>query len=167
MLVSFIVAAAQNGVIGRDNQLIWHLPDDLKQFKRLTTGHPILMGRKTFDSIGKPLPNRTSIVITRSRDWQFEGVRVVHSVEEAIEIARQTGTHEAFVIGGAEIYRLAVPMADKIYLTEVKADYEGDARFDIPNRDEWQEISRIPHSADEKHAVAFDFVELIRRKATH
>jgi dihydrofolate reductase len=163
MLISLIVAAAQNGVIGRDNQLIWHLPDDLKQFKRLTTGHPIIMGRKTFDSIGKPLPNRTSIVITRNQDWQFEGVIVVNSVNEAIEAARQTATTEAFVIGGAEVYKMALPVADKIYLTEVKAEFEGDAYFSVPNKEDWQEVSRVIHATDEKHTIAFDFVELIRQ----
>lgn len=163
MRISLIVAVAQNGVIGHDNQLIWHLPDDLKQFKRLTTGHPIIMGRKTFESIGKPLPNRTSIVITRSKNWCFEGVVVVNSVEEALEAARQTGTDEAFVIGGAEIYRVTLPLANKIYLTEVKADFEGDAHFVIPNLEDWQEISRMAHAQDEKHAVAFDFVELVRK----
>jgi dihydrofolate reductase len=163
MLISLIVATAQNGVIGRDNQLIWHLPDDLKQFKRLTTGHPILMGRKTFDSIGKPLPNRTSIVITRSKNWTHEGVVVVNSVEEAVEAARQTGTDEAFVIGGAEVYRLTLPIANKIYLTEVKADFEGDAFFALPDMENWAEAGRMPHPTDEKHAVAFDFVELVRK----
>lgn len=163
MLISLIVATAQNGVIGRDNQLIWHLPDDLKQFKRLTTGHPIIMGRKTFESIGKPLPNRTSIVITRNEHWQFEGVIVVNSVQEAIEAARQTGTEEAFVIGGAEIYQMMLEATDKIYLTEVKADFEGDAYFRIPDQNEWREVQRVAHAADEKHALAFDFVELVRQ----
>ena len=163
MRISLIIAVAQNGAIGHENQLIWHLPDDLKQFKRLTTGHPIIMGRKTFESIGKPLPNRTSIVITRSKNWAFEGVIVVHSVEEALEVAGQTGTDEAFVIGGAEIYRLTLPIANKIYLTEVKADFEGDAHFVIPNLEDWQEVSRAPHAVDEKHTIAFDFVELVRK----
>jgi dihydrofolate reductase len=161
--ISLIVAAAQNGVIGRDNQLIWRLPDDLKQFKRLTTGHPIIMGRKTFDSIGKPLPNRTSIVITRSKEWCMEGVLVVNSIEEAVEVAQKTDTEEVFVIGGAEIYRLTLPIADKIYLTEVRADFEGDAYFTIPDIEYWQEESRLHHTSDEKHAIAFDFVELVRK----
>jgi dihydrofolate reductase len=163
MRISLIVAAAQNGVIGRDNQLIWRLPDDLKQFKRLTTEHPIIMGRKTFDSIGKPLPNRTSIVITRNKGWSFEGVVVVNSVKEAVEAAKSTETDEAFVIGGAEIYRLTLPLANKIYLTEVQADFEGDAYFTIPDMEKWQEESRFHHPADEKHATAFDFVELVRK----
>lgn len=163
MLLSLIVAVAQNGIIGRDNQLIWHLPNDLKQFKRLTTGHPIIMGRKTFDSIGKPLPNRTSIVITRNKEWQHEGVVVVHSVEEAIAAAQQTQTDEAFVIGGAEIYRKMLPLADKLYLTEVKADFEGDAYFEAISNNEWKEVSRVAHSVDEKHSIPFDFVELVRK----
>lgn len=164
MQISLIVAAAQNGVIGRDNQLIWHLPEDLKQFRRMTTGHPIIMGRKTFESIGKPLPNRTSIVITRNHNWSFDGVVVVNSLVEAIEVARQTGTDEAFVIGGAEIYRHALPIVDKIYLTEVKVNFEGDAYFEILNPTDWQEISRIHHTTDAKHAVAFDFVALEKSK---
>lgn len=163
MQISFIVAVAQNGVIGRDNQLIWHLPNDLKLFKKLTTGHPIMMGRKTFESIGKPLPNRTSIVITRNTDWHFEGVIVVTSVEEAIIAAQNTDADEAFVIGGAEIYRLFAPYAHKIYLTEVRADFEGDAYFKIPQKDDWKEISRVSYLPDEKHAVGFDFVELVRK----
>ncbi len=163
MQISFIVAVSQNGVIGRDNQLIWHLPNDLKQFKKLTTGHPIMMGRKTFESIGKPLPNRTSIVITRNTDWHFEGVIVVSSVEEAIIAAQNTGAEEAFVIGGAEIYRLFTPYAHKIYLTEVRADFEGDAYFEIPQKNDWQEINRVSYLPDEKHAVGFDFVELVRK----
>lgn len=163
MHIALIVAVAQNGVIGFNNQLIWHLPNDLKQFKRLTTGHPIIMGRKTFESIGKPLPNRVSIVITRNKDWSFEGVIVVNSAKEAIEAACQTGTEEAFVIGGEEIYRLMLPIASKIYLTEVKANFEGDAHFVIPYLEDWREKNRTPHAADEKHAVAFDFVELVRK----
>jgi dihydrofolate reductase len=164
MLVSIIVAAAQNGVIGRQNQLIWHLPNDLRQFKRLTVGHPILMGRKTFESIGKPLPGRTSIIISRNQEFQITGCVTVSTLEKALEAARQTGTDEAFVIGGAEIYRLALPLTDRIYLTEVRADFEGDAFFEIPHRaTEWQETSRVAHAADEKHATAFDFVTLERK----
>ncbi|MFN4144953.1 MAG: dihydrofolate reductase [Runella sp.] len=160
MKISIVVAVAQNGAIGRGNQLIWHLPDDLKHFKRLTTGHPVIMGRKTFESIGKPLPNRTSIVITRSKTWQQKGVLIAHSLEEAIEAARQTQSVEAFIIGGAEIYRLAEPLANTIYLTEVKADFEGDAFFYLDTPQNWREVSRIAHPPDEKHAVAFDFVVL-------
>lgn len=163
MNISLIVAIAQNGIIGGENKLIWYLPDDLKRFKHLTTGHPIIMGRKTFESIGKPLPNRISIVITRNKNWSFEGVIVVNSVEDAIQEAKQTGTDEVFVIGGAEIYKFSLPIVNKIYLTEVKGDFEGDTYFVIPHMEEWIEISRVPHSIDEKHVVSFDFVDLVRK----
>lgn len=163
MTISIIVAVAKNGAIGRDNQLIWRLPDDLKQFKRLTMNHPMIMGRKTFDSIGKPLPGRTSIVVSRNLDLQIEGCVTVKSLTEALENAQATQTDEVFVIGGAEIYRLALPLAHKIYLTEVHTEVEGDAFFEIPDRQNWQETSRTTHIADEKHALAFDFVELQRK----
>jgi dihydrofolate reductase len=160
MLVSLIVAVSQNGVIGHNNQLIWHLPNDLKQFRKLTTGHTIIMGRRTFDSIGKPLPNRTSIVISRDTNLKIDGCTVVDSLPKAIETAKLTETDEAFVIGGAEIYRLALPLVNKMYVTEVKADFEGDTFLQI-STDGWKEISRVSHQADEKHGWAFDFVEYV------
>ncbi len=163
MTISIIVAVSENGVIGRDNQLIWRLPSDLKNFKHLTTNHPIIMGRKTFESIGKPLPNRTSIIITRNNDFKYEGCTVVTDVERAIDAAVQTGTDEVFVIGGAEIYKLFLPIINKIYLTEVKACFEGDTFFQISNPAEWQEVNRVNYSADEKHAHDFDIVEMIRK----
>ncbi|RRB00036.1 dihydrofolate reductase [Larkinella rosea] len=158
MLISLIAAVAENGVIGQDNDLVWHLPDDFKYFKQTTSAHPILMGRKTFESLGKPLPNRLNVVITRNPAFQPEGAVVVDSLEKAIEEARKTGIAEAFVIGGAEIYRQAIGSADRLYLTEVKASYEGDARFPDFDKTGWREISRRPHPADDRHAVAFDFV---------
>ena len=160
MKLSIIVAIAQNGIIGNQNQLIWHLPDDLKNFKRLTTGHPIIMGRKTFDSIGRPLPNRTSIIISRNADFKHEGCIVVNSLKNAIEIAASINQEEAFVIGGAEIYKLALPQTDKIYLTEVHAAFEGDTVFEISDKSRFKELSRTHHPADGKHAIAFDIVEL-------
>ncbi len=114
MLLSIIVAVSENGVIGLNNQLIWRLPDDLKRFKQLTLGHPIIMGRKTFESIGKPLPGRQSIIITRDKNFSFEGTIVVHSLEEAIEEAKKIGTEEAFVIGGGDIYRQVQDICDKM-----------------------------------------------------
>ena len=161
MRISIIVAVSKNGVIGRDNQLIWRLPNDLKQFKQLTMGHPMIMGRKTFESIGKPLPGRTSIVVSRNPAWQADGCATVNSLEAALGTARQTDTEEVFVIGGAEIYRLALPFTHKIYLTQVHAEVAGDAFFEIPNPEDWQETARIYHPADEKHDCSFDFVELI------
>jgi dihydrofolate reductase len=169
MLVSIIVAVSKNGVIGRDNQLIWHLPDDLKQFKRLTMNHPMIMGRKTFESIGKPLPGRTSIVVSRSSSWpqdvalqNLPSLLVAGSLEAAIELAKQNNPDEVFVIGGAEIYRLALPLAHKIYLTEVHVEVLGDAFFEISDPENWHEVSRTSHISDEKHAHSFDFITLLR-----
>jgi dihydrofolate reductase len=162
MKISMIVAAAQNGAIGRDNQLIWRLPDDLKRFKTLTMGRPIIMGRKTFESIGKPLSGRTSIVISRNSGFKPDGCVVVNNLTDAIEVARKTATDEVFIIGGAAIYTLAQPMINKIYLTEVKADFEGDAFFEITYKDHWHETERTHHPTDEKHTTAFDFVTLER-----
>ncbi|GAB3905352.1 type 3 dihydrofolate reductase [Larkinella knui] len=158
MVISLIAAVAENGVIGQDNELVWRLPDDFKYFKQTTSHHPVLMGRKTFESLGKPLLNRLNVVITRNPDYRPEGVVMVDSLEKALEEARKTGIDEAFVIGGAEIYWQAIATADRLYLTEVKASFEGDARFPDFDKSEWQEISRRHHPADERHAVAFDFV---------
>ncbi len=160
MKLSIIVAVAENGVIGHNNQLIWHLPEDLKMFKRLTSGHPIIMGRKTFESIGKPLPNRTSIIITKNPEFQIEGCITVHSLEEAIEAANEIEENEAFIIGGAEIYRLALPFADTIYLTEVHHAFEGDTFFPAIDKDIWEEVNRTDHDIDEKHLYKYSFVKL-------
>ena len=160
MKLSLVVAVAENGVIGHNNQLIWHLPNDLKQFKRLTTGNCIIMGRKTFDSIGKPLPNRTSIIISRNTHIQIEGCIMVNSLENAILEAQKIGNEEAFVIGGAEIYRLALPKVDKIYLTEVHHVYEGDTFFPVIDKTIWKETHRENFEIDEKHSVKYSFVEL-------
>jgi dihydrofolate reductase len=162
MKLSLIVAVAENGVIGHNNQLIWHLPNDLKQFKRLTTGHCIIMGRKTFESIGKPLPNRTSIIISRNLELKIDGCITVDSLENAILFAKQIEDEEAFIIGGAEIYRLALPIVDKIYLTEVHHTYEGDTFFPTIDKTIWQETHREDFEIDEKHLVTYSFVELNR-----
>ncbi len=163
MKLSIIVATAEKGVIGKDNQLIWHLPEDLKMFRRLTTGHVIIMGRKTFESIGKPLPNRTSIIISRNTDYLVEGCIVVGSLEEAIEKAKEIETEEAFIIGGAQIYALALDMADTVYLTQVHYNFEGDAFFPVLDTNIWTETERKSFQPDEKHAYAFDFVTLEKR----
>jgi dihydrofolate reductase len=164
MLLSIIVAVSENGAIGLNNQLIWRLPDDLKRFKLLTIGHPMIMGRKTFESIGKPLPGRQSIVITRDKNFSFEGVLVVHSLEEAIEKAQQTGTDEAFVIGGGDIYNQIQNRAGKLYITQVHTRIKGDTFFKIENPDQWEEKEREHHPVDEKHNFSFDFLDLIRRQ---
>lgn len=157
MILSLLVAASENNVIGKDNQLPWHLPNDLKYFKNLTWGMPILMGRKTFDSIGKPLPGRKSIVITRNTDWQQENVVVVHSIEGAIKMAKQDDIKEIFVIGGAEIFHTSFKMAIRIYLTRVHAEIEGDVFFpELPESD-WKLISAKRYEADEKNTFAHTF----------
>ena len=144
MQISLIVAASQNGVIGKGNKLPWKLPADLKRFKELTMGHPVILGRKTFESIGKPLPGRTNIVVTKQKNYPAEGIRVAHSVEEAI---RSCGdAEEIFVIGGASLYGQALPYADKIYLTIIHQDFEGDTRlFDLDEKI-WRETFREPGS---------------------
>jgi len=151
MIVSLLVAASENNVIGKDNQLPWHLPNDLKYFKNLTWGMPILMGRKTFDSIGKPLPGRKSIVITRNYEWQHEGVDVVHSIEEAIQKAESYGVKEIFVIGGAEIFKTSLPSANRVYLTRIHQDFDGDVHFPEITQKEWQLASIRYCEADEKN----------------
>lgn len=151
MILSLLVAASENNVIGKDNKLPWHLPDDLKYFKNLTWAMPILMGRKTFDSIGKPLPGRKSIVITRNKDWQHESVAVVHSIEEAIKKAESFGVKEVFVIGGAEIFGSALPSATRIYLTRIHQSFEGDVLFPAIDENDWALISERFCEKDEKN----------------
>lgn len=163
MQFSIIVAAAENGAIGKDNQLLWRLPDDLKRFKQLTLGHPMIMGRKTFESIGKPLPGRTSIVITRSADLPLEGVVVVHSLEEALQKAKEIDGEEACIVGGGEIYRQCQDVATHIYLTVVHTEVEGDTFFEIQNPDAWIETERILHEPDERHIFRFEFINYIKK----
>src|SRR5688572_21388613 len=150
-MIALVVAMAENRVIGKNNQLIWHLPADLKHFKNLTSGHPIIMGRKTFESIGKPLPNRTNIVVTRQEDFKPKDCLVAHSLSEALMMAQQLDA-EIFVIGGAEIYKQAMFLADTIYLTEVHQEFEGDTFFSEIDTLLWQETSREEYKADEKNA---------------
>ena len=153
---------ARNRTIGRDSAMPWHLSEDLKRFKALTMGHPVVMGRKTFASIGVPLPGRDNIVVTRASDFAPHGCRVAHSFEDALAAA--AGADEVFVIGGGEIYALALPLADRLELTEVDADIDGDARFPMFDRAEWREVSREPHSAPGPQGLRFDFVSYERRK---
>lgn len=137
-MLSIIVAVAQNGVIGDKNSLLWHISEDLKYFKSLTSGHPVLMGRKTYESIGRPLPNRTNVVISR-QEIEIPGCRVVHSFEEAIGLF--PADEELFVLGGAQIYAEALPHAGRLYLTRIFHDYEGDTRFPSWSEDEWRLVS--------------------------
>jgi dihydrofolate reductase len=162
MNISIIVAVSKNGAIGKDNQLLWRLSDDLKQFRKLTTGHTIIMGRKTFDSIGKALPNRINIVISRQENLQIEGCHVVDSIEKAIELAKKLEQNgEIFIIGGGNVYQQALGLANKIYLTEVHVEIDGDTHFEF-NRSEWKEISRISFEKNDKNEYDFDIIELTR-----
>lgn len=158
---SLVVAVARNGVIGRDNQLPWRLPDDLKYFKQVTMGHPVIMGRRTYQSIGKPLPGRKNIVVTRDRDFQAPGCIVAHSLDEAWQAAN--GAEEACVIGGTSLFEETLPGADLIHLTEVQADVEGDTYFPPFDRGQWAETEVARHPADERHAYPFRIVRLERR----
>ena len=161
MTISLIAAMAQNRVIGKNNDLPWRLPDDMKFFMQTTKGHHVLMGRKNYDSLGekfRPLPHRTNIVVTRQKDLKAPGCIIVNSVEKGLGIAVENNEPEIFVIGGAEIYKIALPLADRIYLTEIHARIEGDTFFPEFNKREWQEVSRKPHAADDRHPYAFDFV---------
>jgi dihydrofolate reductase len=162
-LISLIVAMAQNGVIGRGNGLPWRLPADLQRFREFTLGKPILMGRRTFESIGRPLPGRTNLVLTRDRHWTAAGVIVVHSLEQALLEAR--GCAELVAIGGAQIYRLLLPLARRIYLTHVHADVPGDTYFPAFDAAQWDDVECRTHPADARHAYPVTFVTLERRNA--
>ena len=161
-IISIIVAAATNNVIGRDNTLIWHIPDDLKHFKKVTMGKPIIMGRKSYESIGRPLPGRRNIVISRSAGTPVNenGPFFVPSIEAAIEDAYTTGADEIFIIGGGEIYKQCLPMAQRLYLTRVEKEYEGDTYFPTLNAHEWSTISKEHHEGD----PAYTFYVLERKQ---
>jgi dihydrofolate reductase len=160
--LAVIVAAAENGVIGRNNTLPWHLSEDLRYFKKVTLGKPIVMGRKTFESIGRPLPGRTNIVITRNPDFQAAGVRVVASIDDALRLARDIaaadGVREVVVIGGAEIYKAAIPRADRLYVTEVHAKVEGDAVLPQIDWQHWRETGRERFPAQDPNPYDYSFV---------
>ena len=164
MLVSLVVAAAENDVIGNAGKLPWSLPDDLKYFRQVTEGKPVIMGRKTFESIGRALPGRLNIIITRNPDWKTDtDVRVVQSLEAALEQGWQSGAEEACVIGGREIYALALPIANRIHLTRVHAEIGGDTTLPAIDWNKWKETSATRHDADEKHAYPFTFFVYERR----
>ena len=159
-MISIIVAVAQNGVIGGGNQLLWHISEDLQRFKRITSGHPVIMGRKTFESLGRPLPNRHNVVITRQRDYSPEGVTVVGSLEEAIALF--PSDQEVFITGGGEIYRQAMPLADKVYLTIVCRDYEGDTHFPEIDPAQWKEIFHERHESGKNYPYPFEYLDYVR-----
>ncbi len=158
MQIALVVAMSENRVIGKDNQLPWHLPNDLRHFKNITQGKTILMGRKTYESIGRPLPHRKNIVMTRDKNYQAEGIIVVNSIKQAImEVSAE---EEVFVIGGGELFAELMDKASRIYLTVVHADIEGDVFFPPIDTVKWTETSREDHFADEKHAYDYSFFTL-------
>lgn len=161
MQLNLIAAVARNGAIGKDNALLWRQPEDLKFFKRTTLGCPVIMGRKTFESIGRPLPGRRNIVVTRNAAWQHDGVEVASSLDAAITLAQDEA--QVFVIGGGELYTQALPQADQLILTEVDADFDGDTFFPKWDRQAFDEISRETHQSDAGWAYHFVFFQ---RKAS-
>lgn len=165
MIRSIIVARADNRVIGKDNQLIWHMPHDLKFFKTTTSGHYVLMGRKSFESLGKPLPNRLNIIVTRNQDYAAEGALVVHSLQEALQLAEDQKQQEVFILGGGEIYKQALEkgLVDRIYLTEIKDSFEGDTYFPELDKNQWKETHREEYQADHQNPHDYAFVTLEKK----
>ena len=159
-MLTMIAAAGENNALGKDGDLVWHLPDDFKRFKQLTTGHHIIMGRKTFESFPKPLPNRTHVVITRNKNYDKEGCIVVHTLEDALEIAKDD--EQPFIIGGGEIYSLALPFAKKIELTRVHGSFDADAFFPKLDTTQWKLIDDVFHDKDERHNYAFTYLTYVR-----
>ncbi|MBW2976454.1 type 3 dihydrofolate reductase [Candidatus Woesearchaeota archaeon] len=163
MIISLIAAIGKNKVIGKGNSLPWKLPADMKRFKELTEGKPVIMGRKTFESIGKPLPKRKNIILTRDQDYRAENCIVVHSIEEALEAAENN--EEIMIIGGAQVYREFLPKADRMYLTLIDADFEGDAYFPEYKIEEWDETSYEEHEMDKDNPHDYVFLVLERRQS--
>ncbi len=157
--LSIIVAVAKDGVIGLNNTLPWHLPEDLKRFRALTTGHHIIMGRKTYESLGRMLPGRTTVIVTRNQDYQLEGALVAHSLEAAIALCKNDD--EAFLIGGAELYQAGIKLANKLYLTEIDLDIAGDAFFPEFDVNEWQEVSREAHTSAQD--LSYRYITYVRK----
>lgn len=155
-MTTIVVAMGEKNEIGFNNQLLWHLPKDLKHFKDLTSGHPIIMGRKTYESIGKPLPNRTNIVISRKKDWFVEGILIVGSIKEAVKFAKKID-EEVFIIGGGNIYGQTMDIVDKLEVTLVKADLEADTYFPKIDPKVWKKTSEVCHEKDEKNQYDFCF----------
>lgn len=160
-MITMIAAIAENNALGKENKLVWNLPDDFKRFKKLTTGHPIIMGRKTFESLPGILPNRKHIVITHKSDYHPEGCLIANTIEEAIDLASKD--EEIFIIGGGEIYKLAMPFADKLQITQVNARFEADAFFPEIVNTEWKLIADEFHSIDERHAYSFSYNTYLRK----
>lgn len=160
-MITIIAAIAENGALGKDNQLIWHLPADLKRFKKVTLGHHIIMGRKTFESLGKPLPNRTTIIITRNKNYTQKNCIVVNSLNDAIEAAKEDPN--PYILGGAEIYKQAMKIAHKLDLTMVHHNFEADAFFPEIDLNIWQETSREDFKSDETNKYNYSFITYLRK----
>ncbi|MFZ0596002.1 MAG: dihydrofolate reductase [Flavobacterium sp.] len=160
-MIIMIAAVAENNALGKDNELVWHLPNDFKRFKSLTTNHHIIMGRKTFESFPKPLPNRVHVVITRQKDYNPEGCIVVESIEKAIAVCPQN--EDSYIIGGGEIYNLALPYTDIIEITKVHHTFEADAFFPEINNDEWQLVESEENFKDEKHLYDYTYETYIKK----
>ena len=155
--IAMVVAASTNNVIGKNNALIWHLPNDLKFFKNTTWGFPVIMGRKTFEAVNRPLPGRTNIVITRKADWKATDVTAVLTLEDAIKVAAETNAKQTFITGGGEIYKQSMSIANTIIITRVHAVLEGDTYFPAIDENLWELVSNTDFPADEKHAFAYSF----------
>ena len=156
-MISLLVAASENNAIGKDGKLLWNLPNDLKYFKNLTWGMVVVMGRKTYEAIDKPLPGRANIVISRKPDWKREGVQLAKDLKESLLLAEATNCKEIFIIGGGEIYKEFLPQADRIYMTRVHAKLEGDTYFPEFSSDKWNLVSSKKYEADEKHKYSYTF----------
>ncbi|PAK36288.1 dihydrofolate reductase [Peribacillus simplex] len=161
-MISLIVAMDQNRVIGNNNKLPWHLPADLQYFKKVTMGHPIVMGRKTFESIGRVLPGRENVIVTRNQEFKAEGCVVLHDIAQ-IKMFADNHEEEVFVIGGAEIFKEILPFTDRLYITEIHETFEGDTFFPEIDENEWDEVSSNPGSIDEKNRFAHDFIILQKK----
>ncbi len=156
-MISILVAMDKDGLIGKDNDLPWRLPNDLKYFKQLTTNHTILMGRKTYESIGRPLPNRINVVLTRNKDFQPEGCQVVHSIEEVQKLFKEESNDELFVIGGSDIFKLLLPYTDRLYITKIDERFEGDTFFPEIDFDSWNLVSKEQGEKDENNPYDYYF----------
>ncbi len=161
-MLTIIAATGEDNALGKDNDLVWHLPDDFRRFKQLTSGHHIIMGRKTFESFPQPLPNRTHVVITRKDNYKKEGVVVVHSLERAIELTEEDP--QPYIIGGGEIYKMAIDIADKIELTRVHGTFEADTYFPKIDKENWELVAEEFHAKDDKHDYAFTYLTYIRKR---
>jgi dihydrofolate reductase len=161
MIISLVAAAGNNNVIGSNNKLPWRMPADMKFFMNLTMHHPVIMGRKTYESFGRPLKERKNIIISRDKNLSIAGCEVVHSLDEALRLVK--GENEVFIIGGAEIYRQSMAIANKIYLTRIYHDFEGDSYFPAINDKEWQQTSYLEQKSDEKNPYPFAFLEYVKK----